>query len=65
MRRSPRLESSRLLLGDSDRVFISRSQFDPKRTFTSSLLKRRNRVNLVKHLQHDGVGCRLAVERDR
>src|SRR5438552_4111400 len=38
---------------------------NPNRTFTSPLLKRRYRVNLVEHLQHDGVGCRLAVERDR
>src|SRR5713101_453685 len=38
---------------------------DPDRTFTSPLPKRRYRVNLVEHLQHDGIGCRLAVERDR
>src|SRR5262245_13159187 len=38
---------------------------DPNRTFTSPLLERRYRVNLVEHLQHEGVGCRLAVERDR
>src|SRR5271169_1108779 len=43
---------------------IVMSANDPKRTFTPPLLKRR-RVNLVEHLQHDGVGCRLAVERDR
>src|SRR6516165_1906558 len=41
------------------------SAFDPKRTFTSPLLQRRYRVNLVEYLQHDGVGCRLTVERDR
>jgi hypothetical protein len=36
---------------------------DPKRTFPSPLLRRRYRVNLVEHLQHDAVGSCLAVER--
>src|SRR5262249_53682635 len=46
---------------------LSASEFRGKRTryATSPLLKRRNRVNLVEHLQHDGVGCQPAVERDR
>jgi hypothetical protein len=35
----------------------------PKADFSSPLLKRRYRVNLVEHLQHDDVGCRLDVER--
>lgn len=39
------------------------SAFDPKRTFTSPLLKRRYRINLVEHPQHDAVGGGLAVER--
>jgi hypothetical protein len=38
------------------------SAYDPKRTFTSPLLKWRYRVNLVEHLQHDGVGRALAVK---
>src|SRR5262249_7979473 len=37
--------------------------FDPKRTLASTLLKRRYRVNLVEHSQHDAVGGGLAVER--
>ena len=28
-------------------------------------MKRRYGVNLIEHLQHDGIGSRLSVERDR
>jgi hypothetical protein len=38
---------------------------DSPRTITSPLLQRRYRVNLIEHLQHDSVGGRLTVERDR